>query len=867
MPNTDLGFNIFATDRASGAFRGMARSVDEVVDKLNKLDRQHAEAEADVDTTRAKRKLDALDRKLNKLTFRKALVTAAVIASPAALSALASLTAGIAGATTLFGSAGLAATGFGTAAVGSMKRVTEARKELAEADANAAAILDTLSDAQKASIRDIDRLADSWNAFLDTNDPAVLRAMGDGMEAIRDLLPTLTPLVQAGAGAFGTFADQISGLARSQGWSDITHDGSRLASDLLPKLGESAVNAAVGVGKLATAFGPLAENIADGLVRLTDRFVRWSDQVAQSAGFRDFMDYVAQVGPQLLETLGAVAQAIGDIAVAAGPLAGPLLNIIEALADIVTTLGDASPLLLNAAAATITFMGASRLLGSALVGPTSRVAAYKGAIAAIPGVAGKAKLALRGFMGALGGPWGVAIAAGVTLLGIFANKNDETAASIAEVRQTLDEQTGAITENTVAWAAQEIAQSGIASQARDLGISYDLVAGAVLGNAEAQAQLNTELAQSAAPVAAGSTQLAAYGDEAAHTDGRVKKLKEKIYGLAGQVSQAQDDQKLYNSIMRAAGGQFDRTRDAAKSYEDALRDVDNMLRRLRGITNVRRALRQQEQAFDDAKAAAKKYRKEHGNMKGALDRTTEAGRRNEQTLDDIQTATLDTVDALNKHGASEKRVAAAVDHGRDQLRQAARQMGLSGEAARRLVNKLLPLDKEYSPRTHLKGAKETKRQIQDVIDKLRDLDGQSATATMRTNRIITTLEVYKATGRDTYGGLQRASGGEIPTSMGTPGRDSVPLLAMPGEFVVRTAIAQQHLPFLQALNAGLVRPMANGGQVTPSLRLSSPVSVAAPNVQVFIGDEEITSRVQVVVRDSIDAYDRQTARELANGVV
>lgn len=59
-----------------------------------------------------------------------------------------------------------------------------------------------------------------------------------------------------------------------------------------------------------------------------------------------------------------------------------------------------------------------------------------------------------------------------------------------------------------------------------------------------------------------------------------------------------------------------------------------------------------------------------------------------------------------------------------------------------------------------------------------------------------------------------AEGGPIPLNMGVPGQDSVPILGMPGEFMVKTAAVEKYgVDFMHELNAGRVKMMAEGGPV------------------------------------------------------
>ena len=102
------------------------------------------------------------------------------------------------------------------------------------------------------------------------------------------------------------------------------------------------------------------------------------------------------------------------------------------------------------------------------------------------GVAGLGQLAIAvsnvstavrnlGLVSALGrarsflmGPWGIALAGATTLIGYFVSAHRDAKREAEELRDTLDEQTGAITGNTEAWVAKK-AQDEIPSIIATIG--------------------------------------------------------------------------------------------------------------------------------------------------------------------------------------------------------------------------------------------------------------------------------------------------------------------------------------------------------------------------------------------------------------
>jgi hypothetical protein len=75
-------------------------------------------------------------------------------------------------------------------------------------------------------------------------------------------------------------------------------------------------------------------------------------------------------------------------------------------------------------------------------------------------------------------------------------------------------------------------------------------------------------------------------------------------------------------------------------------------------------------------------------------------------------------------------------------------------------------------------------------------------------------------------GFSYADGGQIPSWAGSAGRDSVPIMAMPEEFIVNTKSTRKHLKLLQAINSGNVKAYAQGGMVGFSHAASSDMAMA-----------------------------------------
>lgn len=182
----------------------------------------------------------------------------------------------------------------------------------------------------------------------------------------------------------------------------------------------------------------------------------------------------------------------------------------------------------------------------------------------------------------------------------------------------------------------------------------------------------------------------------------------------------------------------------------------------------------------------------------ALDTNTEAGRTNQAALDGIASAALSSAENLTKLDPSGKKAAAEMDRGRSAFIKTATQMGLAKDEAKKLADKLgLIKSKKVSIEVGL-NINPNRRGI-----------------------------VTKTTNAGTVKLGYLADGGGV--TGGTPGRDSVPAMLMPGEHVLTTREVQQiggqsaAYRMRALIRRGALR-FADGGAVLPTPAQSAPAA-------------------------------------------
>lgn len=163
---------------------------------------------------------------------------------------------------------------------------------------------------------------------------------GDGLINIFTQLMPLFKFVSQGLQnmsiAFQNWANSVAGQNAIKAFIDYTTTN-------LPKIGQIFGNVFAGIGNLMIAFAQNSSNIFDWLVKLTSQFRAWSEQVGQSQGFKDFISYVQENGPTIMQLIGNIVKALVAFGTAMAPIASKLLDFITNLAGFIAKLFEAHP--------------------------------------------------------------------------------------------------------------------------------------------------------------------------------------------------------------------------------------------------------------------------------------------------------------------------------------------------------------------------------------------------------------------------------------------------------------------------------------------------------------------------------------------
>ena len=410
------------------------------------------------------------------------------------------------------------------------------------------------------------------------------------------------------------------------------------------------------------------------------------------------------------------AAALGAVHVLGGPLgrmAGTVASTMGAAREALRYAGDA------AAKAGGGFSGAAE-------GVRTFTGVAKPGAAAMDGLRGAGK----GLLGILGGPWGIAFMGAAVFVGKFISDQREARREADELRQTLDDQTGAITENTEKLIAQNLESEGVLQGYEKMGGNVRDLTDAILGDTDARQRVidvTREWAE-ANERAAGST--GGLGANLSETNTATALFMDRLDKWGVLTDEQAEKQRLLAEATSVAGedaldagiaigtvadesanatpavDELGRTEEEAAEQTKALREEhDALIDSLVGMVDAAYGAIDAEIAYEAALDTLTEAVKENGETH---DISTEKGRANMEALTGLAEAARNNAAAQFENGESLSAVTGDMMAAREEFIKGAEKIGYTTAQANDLADQLgLTADKVSTLRTEI-GAVEGK---------------------------------------------------------------------------------------------------------------------------------------------------------------
>lgn len=310
----------------------------------------------DIDKTSTKTR--SASKEIDKYSGRLRLITEAVVTLGPALvpigavgiPALIGLTAGLGTAAGALGVTILAVKGLGDG----LKALNAYQIEPTRANLEKMrAEMDKLGPSGAEFVRFLDSLEPELRGLQEVARAGFFPGVEDGLTALLGLMPQVRVIVFNLATEMGRLSAEAGRALSGDGFSAFFDYLETDAGPLLSAFSHTLGNVTQGFASMIVAFGPLSGDFASGMERMSKSFADWAAGLSQTQGFRDFVSYVRETGPQVIDLLGALATALIGILKAAAPVGQAVVPALTALARVLATIADSpiGPALFTAVAA------------------------------------------------------------------------------------------------------------------------------------------------------------------------------------------------------------------------------------------------------------------------------------------------------------------------------------------------------------------------------------------------------------------------------------------------------------------------------------------------------------------------------------
>lgn len=295
--------------------------------------------------------------------FQGSLTNAIVALAPLAIPAIASIGGALGGLIPIIGTVGGAVMGLGTSfglaaagagafaalGVSAMKDVFEVSSDLAELQKELAntkdveerkkimeeikALQSSLNAEQQKGLASLTALKNEWGKISTALEPTTINTFVIAMDTLRSLLQRTAPMFESVAKHAQNLMKWLSQQIDTSDFNAFVGVLNTSVGPAFETVGKAASNFIIGFMNLMTAFTPLAEDMNNGLLGISERFREWTASLAGSETFNNFIDYVRENGPKILEIIGNIVEGLVGMGTAFAPFAEDMLDGLVQLTE------------------------------------------------------------------------------------------------------------------------------------------------------------------------------------------------------------------------------------------------------------------------------------------------------------------------------------------------------------------------------------------------------------------------------------------------------------------------------------------------------------------------------------------------------
>lgn len=183
------------------------------------------------------------------------------------------------------------------------------------------------------------------------------KSFGNFMQGFMSLMVAFGPLSASTAQGFLNmskgFADWAAGLSGSEKFQTFI----KYVNENMPKIRSIFRDAIAGITYFFAAFGPLSSDMMTGLQGLMSRFKEWASNLQSNQAFQNFIGYIRDNAPKVLQLISNLADFIVNMSVSLAPIGSQILGVVNSMLSWINSMMTAHPMIGQVIAVLIVLAG------------------------------------------------------------------------------------------------------------------------------------------------------------------------------------------------------------------------------------------------------------------------------------------------------------------------------------------------------------------------------------------------------------------------------------------------------------------------------------------------------------------------------
>lgn len=173
----------------------------------------------------------------------------------------------------------------------------------------------------------IQAIFDTFNQYGASIFENVTAGIGHFIAAIGSMIAAFTPAAATWSenfnGMMESFANWAAGLSESESFQAFV----AYVQEHMPLISQIFSDLVAGIVDFFIAFGPLASDFITWLADMAERFREWASTLSENQAFQQFLDYIREAAPKVLDLIKNLVNFLINLGVAMAPVGDTVLDL------------------------------------------------------------------------------------------------------------------------------------------------------------------------------------------------------------------------------------------------------------------------------------------------------------------------------------------------------------------------------------------------------------------------------------------------------------------------------------------------------------------------------------------------------------